>query len=125
MQKINKWMMSNRLTINLSKKVYILVSNSKNCNTSNFHLSINDNELQRKNSVKYLGVYIDNDLKWKAHIEYLYTKLSATSYLLMKLRHYVDIKTLINVYNGLVYSNLHFSIIKWGKAYPTTGMANH
>ena len=52
-------MISNRLTINLSKSVYILVSNSKNCNTSNFHLSIKGNELQRKNSVKYLEVYID------------------------------------------------------------------
>ena len=34
-----------------------------------------------------------------------------TSYLLLKLRHYVDIKTLY----GLLYSNLHFSIINWGK----------
>ena len=29
-------------------------------------------------------------------------------------------KNLINVYNGLVCSNLHFYIINWGKAYPTT-----
>ena len=38
----------------------------------------------------------------------------------MKLRYYVDIKTLINVSNGLVYLNLHFFIINWGKAYPTS-----
>ena len=30
LQKINKWMITNRLRINLSKSVYILVSSSKN-----------------------------------------------------------------------------------------------
>ena len=61
-KKINKWMISNILTINLSTGVNVLVSNSKNYNISNFHLSINGNELQRKNNVKYLGAYIDNNL---------------------------------------------------------------
>ena len=81
----------------MSKSVYMLVSNSKNCNNNNFHLSINGNKLKRKNSVNYLGIYINNNLTRKAHVEYLYTKLSATSYLLVKLRHYKEKKTLINV----------------------------
>ena len=91
---VNEWMKSNKLTINLSKSEYILVSN-KNTNTSDFILTIDDNTLQRKKNVKYLGVYLNNNLIWKPHIEYLCTKLSATGYLLIKLRHYVDLKTLL------------------------------
>ena len=68
----------------------------------------------------FRSLYIYNNLTWKAHIEYLCKKLSVTSYLFMKLRHDVDITILINEYNGLVYLNLHFSIINWGKANPTT-----
>ena len=75
-------MKSNKLTINLSKSEYILVSN-KNTNTSDVILTIDDNALQRKKNVKYLGVYLNNNLIWKPHIEYLCTKLSAAGYLLI------------------------------------------
>ena len=34
---------------------------------------------RKKNNVKYWKFCIDNNLTRKAHIEYLYTKLSATS----------------------------------------------
>ena len=44
---VNKWIKSNKLTINLSKSKYILVSN-KNTNTSDFILTIDDNILQKK-----------------------------------------------------------------------------
>ena len=98
---INKSIKSSKLTINFSKSEYILVSN-KNTNTSDFILTIDDNILQRKRNVKYLGIYLDNNLTWKPHIEYLCTKLSAARYLLIKLRHYVDLKTLIAVYNNIV-----------------------
>ena len=112
---VNNWMKSNKLTINLSKSEYILLPH-KNTDSSEFILSIGKNVLHRKNSVKYLGVLLDNSLTWKPHIEYLCTKLSAASYLLMKLRHYVDLKTLILVYNSIVYSYLQYSIINWGRA---------
>ena len=55
---VNKWIKSNKLTINLSKSKYILVSN-KNTNTSDFILTIDDNILQKKRNIKYLGVYLD------------------------------------------------------------------
>ena len=60
-----------------------------------------------------------NNLTWKPHIEYLCKKLSAANYLLIKLRHYVDLKTLIAVYNSIVYSYIQYSIINWGRAYST------
>ena len=115
---VNKWIKPTKLTINFSKSEYILVCN-KNTNTSDFILTINGNILQRKRNVKYLEVYLDNNLIWKTHIEYLCTKLSAASYLLIKLRHYVDLKTLIAVYNSIVYSYMQYSIINWGRAYST------
>ena len=72
-------------------------------------MTIDDNILQEKINVKYLGVYLDTNLTWNPHIEYLCTKLSAASYLLIKLRHYVDLKTLIAVYNSIVYSYIQSS----------------
>ena len=100
---LNKWIKSNKLTITINRSNSISVSN-KNTNTSDFILTIDDNIVQRKSNVKYLEVYLDNNLTWKPYIEYLCTKLPAASYLLIKLRHYFDLKTLIAVYNSIVYS---------------------
>ena len=68
---------------------------------------------------------MDNNLTRKPHIEYLCTKLSAASYLLIKLRHYVDLKTLIAVYNSIVYSYIQYFIINWGRAYSTALQSLH
>ena len=51
--------------------------------------------------------------------------MSAASYLLIKLRHYVDLKTLIAVYNSIVYSYIQYSIINWGRAYFTALQSLH
>ena len=120
---VNKWIKSNKLTINLSKSEYTLVSN-KNTNTSDFILTIDDKNLKKK-IVKYLRVYLDNNLTWTGHNEYLYTKLTAASYLLIKLRHYVDLKTLIAVYNSIVYLHIQYSIINWSRAYFTARRRCH
>ena len=47
---VNKWIKSNKLTINLGKSEYILVSN-KNTNTSDFILTIDDNILQKEHQI--------------------------------------------------------------------------
>jgi len=36
---------------------------------------INGHQIAKVHSSKYLGLYIDDDLNWKNHIEYIYGKL--------------------------------------------------
>jgi len=36
---------------------------------------INGHQIAQVHSSKYIGLYIDDDLKWKNHIEYIYGKL--------------------------------------------------
>ena len=68
---------------------------------------------------KYLGVFLDDKLTWKKHIEHIETKLSDSSGAMYKLRKYIPQQALMSVYYSLVYSHLHYAIICWGNSSKT------
>ena len=73
--KIERWLLLNKLTLNHSKTKYLLFFSSKKCG-KDFSLSINGQSIHRTAEAKYLGVYLDEKLKWDAHIQHLCKKLS-------------------------------------------------
>ena len=68
-------------------------------------------------SIKYLGVYIDCHLKWKEHILEVSKKLARGIGILLKLRHFVNLASLVQVYYSIIYSFLTYGIIVWGNTY--------
>ena len=65
--------------------------------------------MQKKNSciqyVKYLSVFIDENLNWKKHINKISTKLIKGNAMLSKLRHSVNKDILLSVYYGIFHSH--------------------
>ena len=112
--KINQWMKINRLTINYSKTNYIIFT--KKSTSYNYNITIGNNVLERVKNTKYLGVILNEKLKWGPHIEYLCKKISKSSFILCKLRHYVNFNTLKMLYYSLVYPYLDYCISSWGGA---------
>ena len=80
---------------------------------------MNDTPLKQFSVVKYLGVYIDDDLNWSAHIEHLQKQVSRSAALLSKLKHYVNIKVRCTVYYSLIRSCLNYGIAVYGSANKT------
>ena len=68
---INKWFISNKLTLNINKTCYMLFNNK----LSHINISINNINLTRVKSTEFLGIIIDENLDWKLHILYLKNKL--------------------------------------------------
>ena len=75
LSKFHQWTIASRLTINTDKTNYMLISNLATSDPSNF-LSINQRRLECQDSVKLLGVIVDNSFKLNAHISYIINKLS-------------------------------------------------
>ena len=65
--------------------------------------------------VKYLGIYIDENLIWKTHINKLSINLVRANAILFKLRHFVDKATLRTVYFAVFYSHMSYNCIAWGQ----------
>ena len=55
----------------------------------------------------YLGILIDCHLNWKEHIQQLSKKLSRGIGVLCKIRHYVNVKILVQLYHAIILPFFH------------------
>jgi len=77
--KISDWFRANKLSLNLSKTNYILFrSHRKAVPQKTCKLVIDNIEIPQVNSVKFLGVYVDQHITWKIHLENVASKISKT-----------------------------------------------
>jgi len=115
LEKVYDWLASNKLTLNISKSKFMIISKRK-ISTDEFSVKIHDEPLEKCDSYKYLGACIDKDLSWKPHISYISQKISKACGSLAKIRHSVDVDILREVYHALLHSYLRYGIIAWGTA---------
>ena len=57
---------------------------------------------------------MDKNLNWKAHIDYISSKISKACGIISKLRYSVSTKLLVEIYNALIHSYLRYGIVIWG-----------
>ena len=76
--KIGNWVRptSNKLTINYNCCYMIISGNKEKIDTNEFNVSISGNVIVKSDNVKYLGVFLDDRLSWKIHIDKLSKKFS-------------------------------------------------
>ena len=79
-------------------------------NMINIH--INNSQICQKDEVKYLGIVIDKNLKWKPHIDKLTTQISQSVGMLYHLKKYLSFNNLKLVYHALIKSRLQYGIVR-------------
>ena len=85
-----------------------------------FRIELNGTELESVEYTKFLGVLIQENLKWDYHISYISNKVSRTVGILSKLKHYLPKYVLLIIYNSLCISHLSYALTVWGAAPPST-----
>ena len=65
----------------------------------NMSIIINMQQIEQVKYTKFLGLYIDEELSWKYHINHVIRKISKLTGIMAKARHYVTLKTLQDVYS--------------------------
>jgi hypothetical protein len=76
LQNLDIWMKSNKLSVNISKSNYLIFHPSKKKLSLNLILKYDNQILVQKRHIKFLGVYLDENLSWKIHINYISKKIS-------------------------------------------------
>ena len=88
----------NKLSINLAKTNYMVISSPR------FNWSIHIHNIERKSQIKYLGVYIDQNLRWGPQVQHINNKLGKNVGIINKLRYYVDVFLLhLSIFNLWYY----------------------
>ena len=103
------------LSINFKKTNYMIITSPK----KKTNIRITACNIEQKSQIKYLGVFIDEHLKWDAQLQHINNKITKNIGILFKLRHYVPISTLKQLYYTLIYPFLTYGLMSWGTAYQT------
>ena len=119
LKKLTLWLNINRLALNVSKTNFVIFRANKPI-YYNVTLIMNKKALEQKDHVKYLGVLVDEHLRWDYHINNVARKIGRGVGILAKLRKFLTPHMLKNVYYCLVYSHLSYGIEAWGSAAKTT-----
>ena len=114
----NSWSISNRLTINTEKTYFMTFSNNQ-LPTTIPNLIISNNSIISKNSDKFLGVVLDERLRFDDHISMLCRKVSKSLGILYKLRDYLPLTSLISLYYTFIYPYFTYCNLVWGNTFIT------
>ena len=80
LRNIFRWLVLNELSVNIEKTIFITFGSYVNSVPENFSVQINNKQINRVDSCKYLGVHFDYRLTWESHIEKIINK---TKYLVL------------------------------------------
>lgn len=80
---------------------------------------MNCQEIEQVKSTKFLGLYIDDELTWKHHINHVVKKISRMTSIIAKAGHYLSLETLQAIYYTMVYPYLTYCNVSWTSTYPT------
>jgi len=63
----------NKLSLNYNKTNFMLLTSRKH-NPASFKVTINNHNISPEDNLKYLGVFLDNKLSWKPHVQKVKTR---------------------------------------------------
>ena len=121
--KIKEWCDLNKLSINIKKTNYMIVKSPKK-KSGNINIKLpnkdgNSDIIEKKDHIKYLGVLLDEKLSWKHHIAYVCSRLARNTGIFSKLRHYMSLAQLKQLYYSLVHPYISYAILAWGSGVKT------
>ena len=93
LKKIARWLCANTLTLNIKKTHFIIFKSRKRKLNQTVPIKINEQPIELVKYTKFLGVYIDEELSWKHHIDQVVSKISQMRGIMAKVRHYLSLKT--------------------------------
>ena len=74
-------------------------------------IKLRNQEIQKLDKAKFLGIIIDQHLTWKSHIDYIVTKISKIVGTLCVIRFFINQPLLKVLYNSLIYPYLQYGNI--------------
>ena len=113
LESLSRWLQCNRLTLNISKSLYMIHGNFDR--SFSYNICIRNESLKLVNNAKFLGIIIDDKLKFENHVYDVIAKLSKVSGIIWKSKEVLPKETLRMLYLSLGWSQLSYGVLAWGR----------
>lgn len=114
-KKIVNWLQINNLRVNIDKTTYMTFYNRIKPDI-NVTVQYNNSEINESKEMKFLGITLDSQLSWKAHLTNIIKKINKFVFVLYRLVKVAGHETAMLAYHGYVVSALRYGIVVWGNA---------
>jgi len=115
-QHIHEWFDANLISLNW-EKTYFMQFSTKNNSFSNIDIIYQDKKLPTVDSIKFLGLTLDNSLSWKKHIKAIVPKLTAATFAMRVVQSFLSLDSRKLIYCSYFHSILTYGIIFWGNSH--------
>lgn len=116
LKNLNRWLLANKLSLNVAKTEFMLIGSRQRlqtCDDYQINLQIDGNIIKKVEKTKSLGVFIDENLTWKPHIDHISKKISSGIGALKRLRPFVSTDTAIKIYDSLIRPHFDYCSPVW------------
>ncbi|KAI8502148.1 hypothetical protein Bbelb_197360 [Branchiostoma belcheri] len=117
---LDKWSCENSMLLHPGKCKVLHVKFSRSAPIPP-PLKINNRDLQQVEVMRILGVFLQSNLKWNAHVDYICTKSSQRLFFLRRLKHFhLDIEDLVSVYTTYIRPITEYATPVWHSGLTTS-----
>lgn len=114
---INDWLETNSLFMNIEKTKFMIFHKGYKAETGIIpKLQIKSTSIEQVTTIKYLGLILDEGLKWTLHVNKLICKISSTNYALRRLCSLLPDKAKWFFFNSCIMSQVSYLNPIWNAA---------
>ena len=108
---VDNLLKTKRLSLNISKTLYMIISNQKNA----IDIRIRDSIFTKVSTVKFLVVTLFENLTFNDHVKNVTTKISKSVGVMRRLHYQLLAGVRVKLYYSLVYSHLTYALLAYGR----------
>ena len=109
------WLNANKMSLNVDKTELVIFKYQKRKLDTEIKIKLNRKQLYLSQSLRYLGIKIDQNLNWKDHINDIAVKSNRANALLFKIRNFVNITILKTIYFAIFDSHINYANLVWAQ----------
>lgn len=114
LKRAENWFSGNKLLLNCEKSVFLYFRTVQSQDQVPESICLFSQNVELSNSVRFLGIYIDQHLRWDVQLQHVCKRLNSACFSIRVLKDYLLESTLLTVYYANFYSILRYGVIFWG-----------
>ena len=111
---VSDWLNANKISLNISKTNYMIFSYTGDHTLHS--VRINGGEIGCVRSARYLGLFFDNNLKFRNHVDMLSDRISKSIGQMSKVGHLLPRRVLVSIYYSIIHPYLNYCVEAWFNA---------
>jgi hypothetical protein len=114
MTELQTWFTLNSLVVDTEKVLAMSFHTMQNKKPLLPHVIFAGRDIPYTTETKFLGIYINENMKWNNHIKYLSSKLNTICYMIRSLKNVTSPYVLRTMYFACFHAHLSYGLTLWG-----------